>query len=108
MWRVQEEQNGQVFYTTNPTTGAVYAIFTEWPASPYLALETPQAGTNTTVSMLGVNGAHFASLAARLIYAGTLNYVYKPGGDLIVTLPLVTPRTNPSPYAWALKLVGVH
>lgn len=40
-------------------------------------------------------------------FLGTLNYVYKQGGDLIITLPLVTPRTNPSIYAWALKLLSV-
>lgn len=56
MWRMQEEQDGLVFYTTNPSTGAVYAIFTEWPASPYIALQTPMAQANTTISMLGVNG----------------------------------------------------
>lgn len=42
-----------------------------------------------------------------LVRPGTLNYVYKPGGDMIVTLPFLTPRTNPSIYAWALKLIGV-
>jgi alpha-L-fucosidase len=41
-WRVQNDTANTVFYTTIPSTGAVYAMFTAWPANNVVVLTAPK------------------------------------------------------------------
>eukprot|EP01132_Coremiostelium_polycephalum_P002331 gene2331-2879_t len=53
-WRVQSDNTLQnIWYTTNPTTGAVYAISFVWPSDSELVLESVKATHSTHISLLG-------------------------------------------------------
>eukprot|EP01133_Synstelium_polycarpum_P006538 gene6538-7573_t len=53
-WRVQNDTAaGDIWYTTNTDSEAVYAISFNWPSSGVITLESPIASKTTTVELLG-------------------------------------------------------
>eukprot|EP01133_Synstelium_polycarpum_P019684 gene19684-23575_t len=53
-WRMQNETvEGQLWYTMNNETGAVYAISYDWPTEGVLTLTSPISSSNTVVELLG-------------------------------------------------------
>lgn len=93
-WRAQNDTAAQtVWYTTQPATGAVYAIVLAWPTNNQLVLTQPTTTGTTAVSMLGT--------------AAPVTFVSNGATGLTVTLPSLAPSALPSTVAWVLKLTGV-
>ncbi|KAH3762434.1 alpha-l-fucosidase family protein [Pelomyxa schiedti] len=91
-WRAQNDTAASVWYTTQLSTGYVYAIFLSWPASNTIVLTEPIPTEDvTTVELIGW---------------GTLDW-QPSGGSMSVTLPTLTESQLPSKYAWVLKIANV-
>ena len=88
-WR-ENREGDKIRYTTKD--GVVYAILLGWPGDE-VTLETPQAGDDITVSMLGVD----EPLTVRI-----------QDDKLIITMPVLTPDRVPCDHHFVLRLEGVE
>jgi len=94
-WRAQNDTAAElVWYTSQPSTGAVYAIVLAWPTNNQLVLTQPVTTGATAVSMLGT--------------PATVAFTSNGGSGMTVTLPSLAPSALPSTVAWVLKLTGVN
>lgn len=96
-FRIANDTAASVWYTAVPSTGAVYAIVTEWPASNTLTLTVPVPSAGVAASMLGTS----ASVAVK-----PLSSAGQPG--VLVTLPALPVSQLPCQNAWVVKLAGVN
>ncbi len=88
-WR-ENREGDKIRYTTKD--GVVYAILLGWPGDE-VTFETPQAGDDVTVSMLGVD----EPLTVRM-----------QDDKLIITMPVLTPDRVPCDHHFVLRLEGVE
>jgi len=95
-WRVQNETAAATWYTAAKAGGAVFAIFTAWPAGGALHLALPVPSAALSAALLGAGAAACAPATA----AGA------PG--VVVTLPAVAPGSAlAAASAWVVELRGV-
>lgn len=84
-WEGSKNNNiKNVFFTKKGND--LYVLCTEWPEKPLLVKGIKNAGK---VSMLGLT---------------TKIQAKKSGNNLTITPPILSPRTNPSDYAWVFKI----
>ena len=81
----------EVFFTYNPKTNALYAIFPKYPADNRVVLKNIQAPKNAEVTFLSAN----QRLRAEVI-----------GNNTVVYLPAFDPALFKSTHAFALKIAG--
>ena len=94
-WRVQNETAASVWYTTSPSTGAVYAALLAWPPTGELALGAPKAAANATATLLGWGGSPLAWQAG--------------AGGMRISMPALLPGSPLAiTTAWVVKLVGIN
>jgi alpha-L-fucosidase len=79
----------EIFYTYNPTTNSLYAIFPKYPADKKLILKNIQLPKGTQVT--------FLSTKNKLQWQ-------QHGKDLQVTLPDYDPNKIKAPYAFVIKI----
>ena len=98
-WRTAQNDTSpaDVWYTTSPASGAVYAISLAWPADGRLVLSQPTPSAAAAAALVG-----YASGGVAL---APLNGVGQKG--VVVTLPPLTIGALPCMYAWAIRLTGV-
>jgi alpha-L-fucosidase len=94
-WRAQNETN-QLWYTSNPSLGGVYAIALTWPSNGKLVLNSPKASASSAATILG---------------SPQIKLAVTPGstGGLSIALPedSVNPSLLASQWAWVFKLTNV-
>ena len=96
-WSHQNDSsNGDVWYTSKVSPGEgrlVYGVLLQWPQTGgRLVVSSPQAGPQTSVSLLGWAGQ-------------SLPYEVTAGGDLAIILPDISDSGLRSAPAWVLKFV---
>jgi alpha-L-fucosidase len=83
----------ELFFTWNPKTKSVYAIFPRWPNDRKITIKGLQLpATGTEVSFLATK----EKLKTENI-----------GGNLVITLPEYNPNKIKGTYAYAIKITGV-
>lgn len=82
----------ELFFTWNPNTKAVYAIFPKWPDNRQITIKNVQLPVGGEVSLLGAKG----TLKAENI-----------GGNVVITLPEYNPNRFKTDYAYALRIKGM-
>eukprot|EP01132_Coremiostelium_polycephalum_P000997 gene997-1266_t len=98
-WRAQNDSSSQrIWYTTNKSTGAVYAIVFDWPEAGALKLNIPIASASSQVQLLGYRGK------APVVLSPTTT-AGSPGVTL--TLPFVAPQDYPPFGVYTFKLLNV-
>ena len=83
----------ELFFTWNPNSNAVYAIFPRWPDNGKLTingLKIPSSGTETTLLATGEN-----------LQTDNVD------GNLVVTLPDYNPNNIKSNHAYVVKISGI-
>jgi alpha-L-fucosidase len=79
----------EIFYTYNPTTNSLYAIFPRYPADKRLDLKGIQLPSETVMKFLSTKE--------------TLQW-HQQGDDVIVSLPDYDPNKMKAPYAYTIKI----
>ncbi len=80
----------ELFYTHNPQTNSLYAVFPKYPSNRQLVLK------NLPLTSLP-SGIVFLSTGEKLSFR-------KINNDLVINLPLYDPNKMKAPYAYAIKL----
>ncbi|GAM17287.1 hypothetical protein SAMD00019534_004620, partial [Acytostelium subglobosum LB1] len=94
-WRAQNDtEDKNLWYTTNAATGAVYAMSFVWPDSYNLVLTQPALTQNTTIALLGYNGALAFKSAAT-------------DKGIEIKLPTLGPNSFPPHGVYTFKLLNV-
>lgn len=79
----------EVFYTYNPTTNSLYAIFPKYPSSKNLILKDVQLPAGTTINFLSTKE----------------NLSWKQqGANVIISLPEYDPNKIKAPYTYVVKI----
>lgn len=84
----KENKTQNVFFTKKGSD--LYVLCTKFPEKPIVINGISKAGS---VKMLGFEG----SVKAK-----------KSGGKVTISIPALTPATNPSPYAWVFKIENIQ
>jgi len=79
----------EIFYTYNPTTNSLYAIFPKYPSNRKLVLKNIDSRTATGITFLSTNEKLSAA---------------KEGDDMVIYLPEYDPNKIKAPYAYAVKI----
>jgi alpha-L-fucosidase len=79
----------EIFYTYNPSTNSLYAIFPKYPADKKIVLRDIQLPTNTTI--------YFLSTKENVQWQ-------QQGNDVVISLPVYDPNKMQAPYAYALRI----
>ncbi|NXA52884.1 FUCO2 fucosidase, partial [Nothocercus julius] len=95
-WRAQNDSvTPEVWYTSRPREGQVYALFLNWPISGTLALGEPRA-------MLG-------ETEVRLIgHKELLKWAALEEKGMVVALPQLSLKQLPCQWGWALQMTNVN
>ena len=81
----------EIFYTYNPTSNSLYAIFPRYPANKKLVLKDIQLPKGTQINFL----------------ATRKNVQWRQQGkNVVVTLPDYDPEAMKAPYAYVVKIEG--
>ncbi len=81
----------EVFYTYNPTTNSLYAIFPRYPDNGKLVLKSVSLPAGTAVNFLSTKE----------------NLSFKQEGEnTLISLPAYNPNTIKAPYAYVVKIAG--
>ncbi|EGC34344.1 hypothetical protein DICPUDRAFT_88361 [Dictyostelium purpureum] len=96
-WRVQN-QTSSIWYTTNKSNGAIYALVFEYPESGQLLLNDPICNSNSQVNLLGFKSA--SKITIQLPKSND-----QPG--ITLNLPFASPQDYP-PFVYVFKLVGCN
>jgi alpha-L-fucosidase len=81
----------EIFYTYNPTSNSLYAIFPRYPTNKKLVLKDIQLPKGTQVTFLSTKK----------------NVQWRQQGkDVVVTLPDYDPETIKAPYAYVIRIAG--
>ena len=90
-WSYQNDTvNPNVWYTSNASTNAVYAMVLQWPSGNVVTIEAVSPSTDTQVSLLGYGTVKWSTA----------------GSQLSVQLPYL-PLDTPLQWVWTLKFEGV-
>ncbi|HEY5464918.1 MAG TPA: alpha-L-fucosidase [Hanamia sp.] len=81
----------EIFYTYNPTTNSLYAIFPKYPSDKKIVLKDVQLPTGTVIS--------FLSTKENLQWQ-------QQGNNVIVSLPDYDPNKMKAPYAYVMKIAN--
>jgi alpha-L-fucosidase len=81
----------EIFYTYNPTTNSLYAIFPKYPADKKIILKDMQIPGGTVIS--------FLSTKENMQWQ-------QQGNNVVVSLPDYDPGKIKAPYAYVLKISG--
>eukprot|EP01133_Synstelium_polycarpum_P005914 gene5914-6845_t len=93
-WREQNDTASQdVWYTTNTTTNAVYAISFTWPSDGTLNLVTPVVSHETKVELLG--------------YSEPLQFTATGSSGVNIKLPMLALEEYPPQKVYTFKLTNV-
>eukprot|EP01133_Synstelium_polycarpum_P005915 gene5915-6846_t len=93
-WRAQNDTASEdVWYTTNTTTNAVYAISFTWPSDGTLNLVTPVVSHETKVELLG--------------YSEPLHFTATGSSGVNIKLPVLTLEEYPPQKLYTFKLTNV-
>lgn len=81
----------EIFYTYNPTSNSLYAIFPRYPANKKLVLKDIRLPKGTQINFLSTKK----------------NVQWRQQGkDVVVTLPDYDPETIKAPYAYVIRIAG--
>ncbi len=79
----------EIFYTYNPTTNSLYAIFPKYPADKKIVLKDIRLSKETSIT--------FLSTKENLLWN-------QHGNDVVVSLPDYDPNKIKAPYAYVMKI----
>jgi len=105
----------EVFYTWNPQTKSVYAIFPQYPENRKLRLKSLQLPAGTEVTLMGFKDKlKWENTSSAKLFADDrpaddyrapkTQSTIGEGQEVSITLPEYNPGKFPSPYAYVLKI----